>query len=59
VVKVYALVVRADVGGELAYEVYCGREYGDYLWDTLRDAGQEFGAVPFGVTAQRLLRVEE
>lgn len=59
VAKVPALVVRADLGPELAYEVYCGREFGEYLWDTLRDAGQEFGAVPFGVATQRLLRAEK
>ena len=58
VAKVHALVVRADLGPQLAYEVYCGREFGEYLWDTLRDAGQEFGAVPFGVATQRLLRAE-
>lgn len=55
VARVHALVIRADVGNELAYEIYCGREFGEYLWDSLADAGQEFGAVPFGITAQRLL----
>src|SRR5262249_40843987 len=55
VAQVHALVVRTDVGDELAYEVYCGREFAEYLWNTLRDAGQEFAAVPFGVAAQRLL----
>lgn len=59
VAKVHALVIRADLGPELAYEVYCGREFGEYLWDTLRDAGQEFGAVPFGVATQHLLRTEK
>jgi len=59
VANVHAIVIRADVGGRLAYEVYYGREFGEYLWDTLMDAGQEFGAVPFGVVAQRLLRAEE
>jgi sarcosine oxidase subunit alpha len=59
VAKVHALVVRADLGPELAYEVYYGREFGEYLWDTLRDAGREFGAVPFGVATQRLLRAEK
>jgi sarcosine oxidase subunit alpha len=58
VAKVHALVVRADIGSELAYEVYCGREFGEYLWDALRDAGQEFAAAPFGLAAQRLLRAE-
>jgi len=59
VAKVHALVVRADLGPELAYEVYCGREFAEYLWETLRDAGQEFGAVPFGMATQRLLRAEK
>lgn len=59
VAKVHAFVVRADVGRELAYEVYYGREFGEYLWDTLKDAGQEFAAVPFGVATQRLLRAEK
>jgi sarcosine oxidase subunit alpha len=59
VAKIHALVVRADVRSELAYEVYCGREFGEYLWDTLRDAGEEFGAVPFGVATQRLLHAEK
>src|SRR5262245_55327724 len=56
VAQVHALVVRADVGDAPAYEVYCGREFAQYLWDTLRDAGREFAAAPFGVAAQRLLR---
>jgi sarcosine oxidase subunit alpha len=59
VAKVHALIIRADVGSNLAYEVYCGREFAEYLWDTLRDAGQEFRAMPFGVAAQRLLHAEE
>ena len=59
VAKVHALVARADLGPQLAYEIYCGREFGEYLWDTLRDAGQEFGAVPFGVATQRVLRMEK
>jgi sarcosine oxidase, subunit alpha len=59
VAKVHALVVRADLGPELAYEIYCGREFGQYLWETLGDAGREFGVVPFGVATQRLLRAEK
>ena len=55
IAKVHALVLRADVKTQLAYEVYCRREFGEYLWQTLRDAGQEFGVVPFGVAAMRQL----
>lgn len=55
VAKVHALVMRADVKTQLAYEVYCRREFGEYMWETLHDAGQEFGVVPFGIAAQRQL----
>ncbi len=55
VAKVHALVMRADVQTQLAYEVYCGREFGEYIWETLHDAGQEFGVVPFGIAAERQL----
>ena len=53
--KIHALLVRADVGRTLAYEIYCGREFGTYLWETVRDAGREFELIPFGIGAQRLL----
>ena len=53
--RIHALVLRADIQAHLAYQVYCGREFGAYLWDALLDAGQEFGARPFGLAAQRQL----
>ena len=55
VAKIHALVLRADVKTQLAYEVYCRREFGEYMWQTLHDAGQEFGVVPFGMAAARQL----
>ena len=53
--SIHALVLRADIQAHLAYQVYCGREFGAYVWDALLDAGQEFGARPFGLAAQRQL----
>ena len=58
VAKAHALAVRAHPRHRLAYQVYCGREFGEYLWDALRDAGREFSAVPFGVATQHLLRAD-
>lgn len=52
---IHTLVIRADIQAHMAYQVYCGREFGEYLWDALLDAGQEFGARPFGLAAQRQL----
>ncbi len=57
-VSIHALVLRADIQAHLAYQVYCGREFGAYLWDALLGAGQEFGARPFGLTAQRQLHAQ-
>ena len=59
VAKVHALVMRADVQTQLGYEVYCRREFGEYIWQTLHDAGQEFGVVPFGIAAELQLYAEK
>jgi len=50
---VHAIVLRQDMGDVLGYLLLVGREYGEYVWDTLMQAGQEEGIVPFGLTAQR------
>ena len=55
---IHTLVIRADIQAHLAYQVYCGREFGEYLWDALLDAGQEFGARPFGLATQRQLHAQ-
>ena len=55
---IHALVLRADIQVHLAYQVYCGREFGAYVWDAMLDAGQEFAARPFGLAAQRQLHAQ-
>ncbi len=55
---IQALVLRADIQEHLAYQVYSGREFGAYVWDALLDAGQEFGARPFGLAAQHQLSAQ-
>lgn len=55
---IHTLVIRADIQAHLAYQVYSGREFGEYLWNALLDAGQEFGARPFGLAAQRQLHTQ-
>ena len=54
--NVHTLVIRADIQTHLSYQVYSGREFGEYVWEALLDAGQEFGALPFGMAAQRQLQ---
>jgi sarcosine oxidase subunit alpha len=55
---VRAIVLRQDIGNLLAYRLLVGREYGEYVWDAVMHAGQEYSIVPFGLTAQGLLRLE-
>jgi sarcosine oxidase subunit alpha len=59
VAGVPALLLRIGFVGELGYEIHFPAEYGDYLWSTLLEAGRDFGIAPFGVEAQRVMRLEK
>ncbi len=52
---VQVLVVRRDRAELPGYEIFFNREYGEYLWDAVSEAGEEFRMRPFGVVAERLL----
>ncbi len=52
-------MLRVGFVGELGYEIHCPASYGEALWDLLMEAGAPFGIQPFGVEAQRLLRLEK
>ena len=45
VAKVTCDIARNDVGGVASYLVFCDRSFGQYLFDALIDAGDEFGLV--------------
>ncbi len=45
VAKVTCDVARSDVDGTPSYLVFCDRSFGQYLFDALIDAGDEFGLV--------------
>lgn len=59
VAGVPARLLRVGFVGELGYEIHVPARYGEHLWDTLMQAGAEFGIRAFGVEAQRLLRLEK
>ncbi|MCC7352567.1 MAG: (2Fe-2S)-binding protein [Anaerolineae bacterium] len=54
-----AIVLRIGFTGELGYEIHVPAGYGLYLWETLLDAGRAYGITPFGVEAQRIMRLEK
>lgn len=59
VAGVPCILLRIGFTGELAYEIHCPAGYGRYLWEQLMAAGAECGLRPFGVEAQRILRLEK
>ncbi|MSS71848.1 MAG: hypothetical protein EXS64_10205 [Candidatus Latescibacteria bacterium] len=41
-----------------AYHVHVSREFGEYIWEALMEAGEEFGVAPFGSEAWARLSAE-
>ncbi|MBX6323095.1 MAG: FAD-dependent oxidoreductase, partial [Rhodospirillaceae bacterium] len=54
-----ARLMRVGFVGELGYEVHVPASQGEMLWDALMAAGAPAGIRPFGVEAQRVLRLEK
>ena len=54
-----ARLIRVGFVGELGYEVHVPAACGEALWDRLMEAGAAHGLRPFGVEAQRILRLEK
>jgi sarcosine oxidase subunit alpha len=52
-------LLRVGFVGELGYEIHCPACHAWHLWQALLDAGASFGLRPFGVEAQRILRLEK
>jgi sarcosine oxidase, subunit alpha len=50
---------RIGFTGELSYELHVPAGYGLHVWQTLMDRGADLGIAPFGVEAQRILRLEK
>ena len=53
-----AILMRVAFVGETGYEIHLPASYGLSLWTRLIEAGQTAGLRPFGIEAQRLLRLE-
>ena len=50
---------RIGFTGELSYELHVPAAYGLHVWETLMERGPDLGVAPFGVEAQRILRLEK
>ena len=55
----HARLLRVGFVGELGYEIHVPFSEGEALWDALMQHGKRWQMKPFGVEAQRLLRLEK
>jgi sarcosine oxidase subunit alpha len=54
-----SLLLRIGFVGELGYELHFPSPYGEYVWDTILERGEDLGIRPFGLEPQRILRLEK
>jgi sarcosine oxidase subunit alpha len=59
VAGVACLLLRIGFVGETGWEIHAPAESAEDLWEQLLEAGKDLGILPFGVEAQRLLRLEK
>lgn len=59
IANIPARLLRVGFVGELGYEIHVPANQGEALWDALMQAGKKCEIRPFGVEAQRLLRLEK
>lgn len=52
------MLSRSGYTGELGYEVFCDKSDAVSIWDTIMDAGAEFGIKPMGNAALETIRIE-
>ncbi|GEL17377.1 2Fe-2S iron-sulfur cluster-binding protein [Pseudonocardia asaccharolytica] len=50
---------RIGFTGELSYEIHVPAAFGLHVWEALMSAGADLGVAPFGIEAQRILRLEK
>jgi sarcosine oxidase subunit alpha len=53
------VVWRIGFTGELSFEIHVPASYGLHVWEELLEHGRDLGVGPFGVEAQRILRLEK
>jgi sarcosine oxidase subunit alpha len=59
IVGISTILMRVGFVGEWGYEIHVAAESAATVWDALLEAGEAYDIAPFGVEAQRLLRLEK
>jgi sarcosine oxidase subunit alpha len=53
------IILRIGFTGELGFEVHAPAGHGLHVWETLLKVGSDLGVAPFGLEAQRIMRLEK
>ena len=53
------IIWRIGFTGELSYELHVPSGHALHVWETLLEQGEDLGCAPFGIEAQRILRLEK
>jgi sarcosine oxidase subunit alpha len=59
IAEVSGILVRRDAGDLLGFDLYFSRDYGEYMWESLMEAGEDYLIVPFGIDALGRLEFED
>lgn len=54
-----ARVFRISFSGELGFEINVPANYGQYVWDAVWEAGQQYDITPYGTETMHILRAEK
>ena len=54
--EIHGVIFRLDFSGVSSYELYFGREFGEYMWEALLEAADEYGGGPVGLEAMARLQ---
>ena len=49
--EIHGTLIRTDLGSLPSYDLFFPREFGEYMWDAIFEAGEEFGAAAVGFEA--------
>ena len=54
--EIHGTIMRTDLGPLLSYDLFFPREFGEYAWTAIFEAGEEFGVAAVGFEATDQLR---
>ena len=53
------IILRIGFTGELGFEIHAPAGFGFHVWEALLEAGSDLDIAPFGLEAQRIMRLEK